>query len=72
MDAERRKAGFESGNLSRIMETELPKIPKRIKLKYMQELQQAMEVDLSPSGDYTFYPNKVYKQPGKDRRRRQF
>ncbi len=72
MDKERKRAGFESGNLSLLLEKELPGINKAAKNKYMQELESEMEVELSPAGHYIFYPNKVYKQPGKDRRRRQF
>jgi hypothetical protein len=71
MDAERTKPEFENGNLSLILETEFPKIAKSIKMKCIKKLENEIEVDLSPTGDYTFYLTKVYKQPGKDRRRRQ-
>jgi hypothetical protein len=68
MNQERDKPGFIQGNLSEIME-EFPKIDRNIKMKCLRNLEDDMEVELNSSGDYVFYPAKVFNQPGKDRRR---
>jgi hypothetical protein len=70
MDEERAKPGFRTGNLSQILEAEFPKISNTIKMKCINKLEADMDVDLNTSGDYIFYPTKVYNQPGKDRRRK--
>jgi hypothetical protein len=68
MNYERDKPGFINGNLTKIMENEFPRIDNCIKMKCMKKLEDEMELDMSPSGDYIFYPAKVFFQPGKDRR----
>ena len=68
METERAKTGFTTGNLSLILEKEFPKVLKSVKEKCLKQLAGEMEIDLGPEGNYMFYPTKVYKQPGKDRR----
>jgi hypothetical protein len=70
MDQERARPDFTTGNLSLILKKEFAGISKSVKTKCLNKLVEEMEIDLGPEGNYTFYPTKVYNQPGKDRRRK--
>jgi hypothetical protein len=72
MDTERAKPGFTAGNLSLILEKEYSSVSRGVKMQCLKKYVNEMEIELSPDGNYVFYPSRVYNQPGKDRRRRKF